>query len=108
MEAVADSLGEVAARDRELLELQAHELALVHRFAVYLESRLKPDLSRCQLTIDLDTPGYLPGAAQVRLELGVPGLDLRASSSWPAAQPGTAAADAAPECRRILAVGKKS
>jgi hypothetical protein len=52
--AVADSLGEVVARDRELLELHAHELALVHRFAVYLESRLEPDLRRSRLTIDLD------------------------------------------------------
>lgn len=52
--AVADALSQVAARDRDLLELQAHELALVHRFAVYLESRLEPHLRRCELTIDLD------------------------------------------------------
>lgn len=52
--AVADALGEVAAHDSDLLELQAHELALVHRFAVYLESRLELHLRRCALTIDID------------------------------------------------------
>jgi hypothetical protein len=54
LEAVADSHAEVVARDRDLLELQAHELAIAHRFAVYLESRLKADLRRYALTIDLD------------------------------------------------------
>jgi hypothetical protein len=53
-------------------------------------------------------PQHPPGAAQVRLELGVPGLDLGASSSQAAAQPSTAAANAELECRRILAPGKKS
>jgi hypothetical protein len=51
---MADSLAEAAACDRGLLELQAHELALVHRFAVYLVSRLKGDLLRYALTVDLD------------------------------------------------------
>ena len=52
--AVSRALGQMAVRDRDLLYLQAHELALVHRFAVYLESRLEPHLRRCELTIDLD------------------------------------------------------
>lgn len=53
-------------KDRHLLTFQAHELALVHRFGVYLEERLHENLRHHKLTIDLDydrhddLPKWLP------------------------------------------------
>jgi hypothetical protein len=54
LEAVSDALSDLVTKDRELLSLQAHELALVHRFGVYLERRLRRELQRYGLTVDLD------------------------------------------------------
>jgi hypothetical protein len=54
LDAVNDALQELVARDRELLEHGAHELAHVHRFGVYVERRLSDELAAGQLTIDLD------------------------------------------------------
>lgn len=52
--AVSDALADVARAERALLELDAHELAVVHRFAVILEARLQPSLSQEGLSADLD------------------------------------------------------
>jgi hypothetical protein len=52
--AVAAVLGDVVANDQLLLTLQAHELALVHRFGVYLATHLQPVLRQYGLTVDLD------------------------------------------------------
>ena len=54
LEAVSAALGDVVTEDRVLLALQAHELALVHRFGVYLEARLRRELTQHGLTVDLD------------------------------------------------------
>ncbi len=54
MKAVSAALGDVIAKDQILLTLQAHELALVHRFGVYLETHLQPVLRQYGLTVDLD------------------------------------------------------
>jgi hypothetical protein len=54
VKAVAAALGDVVAKDQLLLTLQAHELALVHRFGVYLETHLQSVLRQNGLTIDLD------------------------------------------------------
>lgn len=54
LDAVSAALHDVVTEDQVLLELRAHELAIVHRFAVYLESRLQHELTQGQLTIDLD------------------------------------------------------
>lgn len=51
---VSAALTDVVMQDRVLLELDAHEVALVHRFAVYLEARLQPELRQGGLSIDLD------------------------------------------------------
>jgi hypothetical protein len=59
LEAVSGALGDIVTKDRDLLSLQAHELALVHRFAVYLEERLREDLRKHKLTIDLDYDRHL-------------------------------------------------
>jgi len=52
--AVSGALADLAARDQALLELRAHELAVVHRFAVYLERHLRQMLAQHDLTIDID------------------------------------------------------
>jgi hypothetical protein len=52
--AVSAALGDVVREDQVLLVLDAHELSLVHRFAIYLEARLQPELRQCGLSIDLD------------------------------------------------------
>ena len=44
LEAVSAALSDVMTRDQVLLALQAHELALVHHFGVYLEDRLQSQL----------------------------------------------------------------
>jgi hypothetical protein len=54
LEAVSAALSDVVAKDRVLLTLQAHELALVHRFGVYLETHLGRALTQHDLTVDLD------------------------------------------------------
>ena len=54
LEAVSGALSDIVSKDRDLLTLQAHELALVHRFGVYLEERLREYLRKHELTIDLD------------------------------------------------------
>jgi hypothetical protein len=54
LEAVSAALGELVVADADLLELDAHELALVHRFGVYLERFLALMLGRNLLTVDLD------------------------------------------------------
>jgi hypothetical protein len=65
--AVSAALGDLLTHDRELLRLSAHELAMVHRFGVYLERRLQPAIDQGQLAIDLDYdrhgtgPKLLPG-----------------------------------------------
>lgn len=51
---VHDALTELVKRDRVLLELSAHELALTHRFGVYLEAVLQPRLDQRGLSVDLD------------------------------------------------------
>jgi hypothetical protein len=48
------ALSDVVTKDRDLLTLHAHELALVHRFGVYLEAHLQPVLRQDRLTVDLD------------------------------------------------------
>jgi hypothetical protein len=66
LDAVSAALRDVVTEDGELLEVQAHELAIVHRFAVYLGSRLQRELKRDKLTIDMDydrregLPKWLP------------------------------------------------
>jgi hypothetical protein len=52
--AVGDALAELVVADHVLLCLHAHELALVHRFGVYLEQGLQPELRRHELSVDLD------------------------------------------------------
>jgi hypothetical protein len=52
--AVSAALLDVVTKDQVLLTLQAHELALVHRFGVYLEAHLQPELKLGGLTVDLD------------------------------------------------------
>ena len=52
--AVSDALTKVACSDSDLLKLDAHELAVVHRFAVSLEASLQPALSQRGLSVDLD------------------------------------------------------
>jgi hypothetical protein len=54
LEAVAAALQDVVDNEQDLLSLGAHELALVHRFGVYLERHLDDELKRHGLTIDLD------------------------------------------------------
>ncbi len=54
LKAVSAALSDVLSKDQVLLALHAHELALVHRFGVYLEARLQPVLRRYGLTVDLD------------------------------------------------------
>jgi hypothetical protein len=54
LEAVSAALSDVVTEDRVLLALQAHELALVHRFGVYLEARLGRGLRQYGLAVDLD------------------------------------------------------
>jgi hypothetical protein len=54
LKAVSAALSDVASKDQDLLTLQAHELALVHRFGVYLEAHLLPVLRQDRLTVDLD------------------------------------------------------
>jgi hypothetical protein len=51
---VSAALGDVVTKDQALLTLHAHELALVHRFGVYLEAHLRPVLRQNGLTVDLD------------------------------------------------------
>jgi len=51
---VSAALSDVVTKDQDLLTLHAHELALVHRFGVYLEAHLRPVLRRDKLTVDLD------------------------------------------------------
>ena len=52
--AVSAALGDLVARDRDLLRISAHELATVHRFGVYLERQLQPETGQGQLAVDLD------------------------------------------------------
>lgn len=59
LEAVSGALGDIVTKDQDLLTLQAHELALVHRFGVYLEERLREELRKHKLTIDLDYDRHL-------------------------------------------------
>lgn len=54
LDAVAAALQDVVDNEQVLLDLQAHELALVHRFGVYLEHHLEDELKRYDLTVDLD------------------------------------------------------
>ncbi len=54
LQAVRDALTDVVAEDHLLLTLEAHELALVHRFGVYLEERLRGHLQDHGLSVDLD------------------------------------------------------
>lgn len=54
LKAVSAALRNVATRDKVLFTLQAHELTLVHRFGVYLETHLQRELRQYGLTIDFD------------------------------------------------------
>jgi hypothetical protein len=54
LNAVSTALTDVVNNDEDLLTLQAHELALVHRFGVYLEAHLQSLLRQNGLTVDLD------------------------------------------------------
>jgi hypothetical protein len=54
LDAVHDALTKVVFTDKVVLELSAHELALVHRFGVYMEERLQEPLRRHGLSVDLD------------------------------------------------------
>lgn len=54
LQAVGHALAQLANDDLELLCISAHELSLVHRFGVYLESRLQTQLIEHGLSIDLD------------------------------------------------------
>lgn len=66
LKAVSAALRDVVTKDQVLLTLHAHELALVHRFGVYLETHLDPVLRLAELTVDLDydrhgsLPKFLP------------------------------------------------
>lgn len=72
--AVSAALGDLLTHDRDLLRLSAHELALVHRFGVYLERRLQSEIERDRLAVDLDYdrhgtgPKLLPGRPDKRGE----------------------------------------
>ena len=74
LKAVSDALNDVATKDEALLSLQAHELALVHRFGVYLEHHLHDEL-QIDLTIDLDYDrhGRLPKLLAPRPDRGKEG-----------------------------------
>ena len=54
LNAVSAALSDVVTKDQDLLALHAHELALVHRFGVYLEAHLRAVLRQDKLTVDLD------------------------------------------------------
>lgn len=54
LRSVSAALQDVADNEQDLLTLGAHELALVHRFGVYLERQLDDELKQDGLTIDLD------------------------------------------------------
>lgn len=54
LDATVGSLQHFVEVDGFLLELTAHELAMVHRFGVYLEDRLRPVLADHGLSIDCD------------------------------------------------------
>jgi hypothetical protein len=54
LDGVSAAMADVVTRDQILLQLQAHELAHVHRFGVYLEHRLRSQLARHGVTIDMD------------------------------------------------------
>jgi len=52
--ALHSALDDPVSKDYVLLQLQAHELAHVHRFAVYLERLLCDELAQWGVTIDID------------------------------------------------------
>jgi hypothetical protein len=54
LDSVRRALVDVVDRDQVLLELSAHELAIVHRFGHYLESHLSNELAEHGLSVDLD------------------------------------------------------
>jgi hypothetical protein len=54
LDAMNSALEDLVKRDEELLRYQAHELAHVHRFAVYLEGHLRSQLVNGDVTVDLD------------------------------------------------------
>jgi hypothetical protein len=54
LDAVHRALFDVVGRDQVLLTLDAHELSLVHRFGLYLESHLSAELAEHGLSVDLD------------------------------------------------------
>ena len=54
LNAVSAALEDLVQRDEKLLQYKAHELAHVHRFAVYLERRLRNQLENWSVTIDMD------------------------------------------------------
>jgi hypothetical protein len=54
LQGVDDALRDLVTADAALLELSAHELAIVHRFAFYLETGLRTELEKRGLSVDLD------------------------------------------------------
>ena len=54
LKALSAALNDVVTKDQDLLTLHAHELAVVHRFGVYLETYLQPVLMQDRITVDLD------------------------------------------------------
>lgn len=52
--AITAALSDVLHHDAPLLDFEAHELALVHRFGTYIEQHLQPILCDYGLSIDLD------------------------------------------------------
>jgi hypothetical protein len=54
LDSVNSALENLVQRDVKLLHYKAHELAHVHRFAVYLEGHLRSQLVNWDVTVDLD------------------------------------------------------
>jgi hypothetical protein len=76
---VSVALSDVLTKDQDLLALHAHELALVHRFGLYLEGHLRPVLRKNRLTVDLDYDrhGDLPSCChRDRIGMGTGGSGL--------------------------------